>query len=56
MIYYELDDKVINKYEITYDINRLNEIKKEIINNCSKIEHVKLKENIALMTIILKIN
>ena len=43
MIYYELDDKVINKYEITYDINRLNEIKKEIINNCSKIEHVEIE-------------
>ena len=43
MIYYELDDKVINKYEITYDINRINEIKKEIINNCSKIEHVEIE-------------
>ena len=43
MIYYELDDKVINKYEITYDINRINEIKEEIINNCSRIDHVEFE-------------
>ena len=43
MIYYELDGKTVNKYNIQCNINRIKELKEEIINNCSKMKHVEIE-------------
>lgn len=39
MYFYDLEGVNVVKYEVNLDINKLNQIKREIINNCSIIEH-----------------
>ena len=38
--YYVIEDKNINKYLVNFDVDRLKELRREIIDNCSNIVHV----------------
>lgn len=39
MIYFRKNDEVIEKYQISFDKEKIEKLKKEIINNCSFIKH-----------------
>ena len=39
MIYFVKTDDMIEKYQITFDKQKINELNKKIIDNCSHIEH-----------------
>ena len=39
MYFFDLDETIIVKYEVKLNIDKLKKLKKEIINNCSMIEH-----------------
>ena len=39
MYYFKETEDYIEKYNITFDLEKLNELKKEIIDNCSEVEH-----------------
>lgn len=49
MIYYKIiqgiKEPYISKYNVEYNANKLQEIKKEIINKCGQIHHMKCKSN-----------
>ena len=39
MIYFRKNDEVIEKYQVDFDKEEIEKLKKEIINNCSFIQH-----------------
>lgn len=39
MLYFRKNDEVIEKYQVSFDINKIEELKREIIDNCSYIYH-----------------
>ena len=39
MLYFRKNDEVIEKYQISFDKEKIEKLKKEIINNCSFIKH-----------------
>lgn len=46
MYYYLIEDKYINQYLVTIDIETLKKLRKEIIDNCSTIKHINRKTTI----------
>ena len=40
MIYFRKNDEVIEKYQVNFDKEEIEKIKKEIIDNCSYVEHI----------------
>lgn len=45
MIYFRKNDEVIEKYQVNFDEEEIEKIKKEIIDNCSYVEHIEYKSD-----------
>lgn len=45
MLYFRKNDEVIEKYQVNFDKEEIEKIKKKIINNCSFIKHVEYESD-----------
>ena len=45
MIYFKINDTFIEKFQVDFDIEKIKELKKEIIDNCCLIKHIEYESD-----------
>ena len=47
MHYFEIGEKYIKKYDVTFNKEQINNLKNTIINECSIVKHIEIDDEVA---------